>query len=840
MSNNGMGENGMSEKRKRESIDFARQSMRQNSLLAGAPVVGMALLVSVAVGVQARPVPQQGKTKPSTSKPSVKPSVSTDAGKAIFKQTCAACHGAEGQGTKQYARPLTGTRTLPELARYISQTMPPGPKKCPAPDAQKVAAYIYDAFYSPIAQARNSPARVALSRLTVRQYRGAVSDLIASFRPQGRNPKENATQGLHASYYKAKRFDNNERIVERTDGEVNFDFGTAGPVADKFEPHQFSIRWDGSVCAPDTGEYEFIVRTDHAARLWLNSAKKPFIDAWVKSGKDTEFRGSIYLLGGRTYPIRLEFTKSTQGVDDTAKKAGKPAPPAFVALAWKRPKQADEVIPARALTPAQSQEVFVSTTPFPPDDRSTGYERGNSVNKAWDEATTTAALETAAYITNNLRDITGIRDEAPDRKEKLQKFCEVFVNRAFRRPLTDDVTKTYIEKQFQATSDPAQAVKRVVVLTLLSPRFLYREAGSQKPDPYDVASRLSFALWDSIPDAELLRVASVGELETRDQVVKQAERMVNDPRAQFKLRGFFLQWLHIDLAPDLAKDKKKYPDFDAHVAADLRTSLDLTLDSVLNSDRADYRDLMLSDKVFLNGRLAKIYGVKLPADAPFQPVALDAGQRAGLLTHPYLLSTFAYLDTSSPIHRGVLLYRNVMGRVLQPPPAAVAPLPADLHPNMTTRQRVALQTKPEFCNGCHSKINTVGFTLEKFDALGRIRAEENGQPIDSSGSYEDRNGKLIRFAGPADLARFVANSNESHDAFVEKLFQNLIAQPVRAYGMDELPNLQHAFVSNEYNIRKLMVDIATDAARADLSNLNTPRKAPAPKPGGGKEVASGR
>ncbi len=814
---------------------------RKHLLLAGGPVVGLALLLTVAAGVQARPVPQEkkakteAKTETKTPTSTTKsPGIANAAGQAIFRQQCAACHGAEGQGTKVYTRPLTGTRTPGELVRYISTTMPPGPRHASLAEAQKVAPYIYDAFYSPIAQARSGPARVALSRLTVRQFRSAVSDLVTSFRPQ---QKRDATQGLHAIYYKARRFDNGEKVLERTDPEVSFDFGTAGPVADKFEPHQYSIRWEGSVAAPETGDYEFVVRTDQAMRLWVNDRKTPLIDAWVKSGKDTEFRGSLYLIGGRSYPLRLEFTKSTQGVDDTEKMKGKPSPPAFVALAWRRPKQADEVIPARALTPVSLSETFVPNTPFPPDDRSTGYERGNSVNKAWDEATTAAALETAAYVTGHLRELSGVPDEAKDRDARLQAFCQQFVTRAFRRPLTDDLTKTYIERQFKTANDPVTAVKRVVVLTLLSPRFLYREAGADKPDAYDIASRLSFALWDSIPDAELLRAASAGELTTREQVAHQAERMVNDPRTQFKLREFFLQWLRVDLSPDIAKDKKKYPDFDAHVAADLRTSLELTLDSVLNSDRADYRDLMLSDKVYLNGRLAKLYGVNLPADAPFQPVVLDNGQRSGILTHPYLLSSFAYLETSSPIHRGVLILRNVLGRTLQPPPAAVAPLPADLHPNMTTRQRVAMQTKPEFCNGCHGRINPLGFTLEAFDAIGRMRDKENGQPIDCTGAYEDRSGKVVKFADAKHLAQYVASSDEAHNAFVEKLFQNLIQQPVRAYGMQELPNLEHAFAAHEYNIRELLVDIATDAARADLSTAPTPPKT---RPGSGKEVAGNR
>lgn len=780
---------------------FVNKSSLGRLLLTASPVTGAALLLSMAAGLNA----PQTKTKQSAQTTKTPPT-----GQQIFRQQCASCHGVNGQGTKQYARPLTGSRSVKELTTYIAQSMPPGPRHCSAADAPRVAAYIFDTFYSPIAQARNNPVRVVLSRLTVRQFRNAVTDLVSGFRP---TRKPDATPGLHAEYFKARHFQNDERLVERTDPEVRFDFGQNGPIPDKFDPYQFSIRWTGSVMAPDTGEYEFIVHSDHAVRLWVNNQKQPLIDAWVKSGKDTEFHGSLFLVGGHAYPLRLEFSKSTQGVDDTEKQTARPIPKAFITLAWKRPKQAEEPVPARCLLPTQVSEAYVSKTPFPPDDRSTGYERGTSVNKAWDEATTAAALETTAYVTTHLRELSGVPDDAKDRTIRLQAFCRQFVERAFRRPLTAEVAQVYIDHQFKSETDPTAAVKRVVLLTLKSPRFLYREVGSEKPDAYDVASRLSFTLWDSLPDTELLKAAASGELNTTEQIARQAERMTNDPRAASKLHDFFLQWLKVEASPDLAKDAKKFPGFDAAVASDLRTSLELSLANVLDSERADFRELMLSDKVFLNGRLAKLYNVNLPADAGFQPVALDAGERAGLLTHPYLLASFAYVDTSSPIHRGVLIIRSLLGRVLQPPPAAFTPLPANLHPNLTTRQRVALQTKPAACSGCHSRINPLGFTLERFDAIGRVRMQENGQPIDCSGAYEESSGKTVKFAGARDLANYVANSDEAHAAFVEKLFQNLVKQPVRAYGTQTLPTLERAFTANNYNIRRLMAAIATETAR---------------------------
>src|SRR5262249_35995550 len=153
----------------------------------------------------------------------------------------------------------------------------------------------------------------------------------------------------------------------------------------------------------------FIVRTDHATRLWVNDPKRPLIDAWVKSGNDTEFRGSIFLLGGRAYPLRLEFSKAKQGVDDSKNKKDKkkPAVKAFINLEWKPPQGVVEVIPGRCLAPVRFPELFALTTPFPPDDRSAGYERGTAISKAWDAATTDAAIETAGYVLAHLNELAG-------------------------------------------------------------------------------------------------------------------------------------------------------------------------------------------------------------------------------------------------------------------------------------------------------------------------------------------------------------------------------------------------------------------------------------------------
>src|SRR5262249_39745782 len=162
----------------------------------------------------------------------------------------------------------------------------------------------------------------------------------------------------------------------------------------------------------------------------------------------TEYRASIFLLGGRAYPLRLEFSKAKQGVDDSkTNKAKPPEVKASVALEWKLPQRVAEVIPPHHLSPQSYPEAFVLATPFPPADRSVGYERGTSISQAWEQATTDAAIEVAGYVVTHLQELAGVKDGVPDRENGLREFCRRLAERAFRRPLTDEQKRLYVDRQ---------------------------------------------------------------------------------------------------------------------------------------------------------------------------------------------------------------------------------------------------------------------------------------------------------------------------------------------------------------------------------------------------------
>lgn len=714
-------------------------------------------------------------------------------GRAVYESRCVNCHGANGSGTTDVPMAIFGDRPTSDLADLVTRTMPNGsPDECTGDDARAVAEWMQQQFYSPEAQARLNPPRIELSRLTVSQYRNAIADLGTSFRWKIQPGTE---RGLKAEYFASRNFKGDKRKIERIDPAVSFSFGDATPEEGKFEKEEFSIRWKGSLIPRETGWYEFTVHTENGARLSVNDSMTPLIDAWVRSGSDTDFTGSRFLLEGRVYPIVLEWFKFKE-------------PTSSITLSWKSPHGVNEMIPAANLIPEDSPPIIVVETPFPPDDRSSGYERGTSVSKEWDEATTYAATEVADRIVASLPRLI---DNKGDRSEKLRTFATQFVERAFRRPLTDELRQTYIDSQFTAAKHPDEAIRRIVLLALKSPRFLYREP-TGADDQFDRASRLSFALVNSIPDLPLLDAAKNGKLADDKQIRDHAWRLVNDYRGRTRMLEFLRTWMNLERLQDIDKNVELFPDFTPELAADLRTSLELMLEQVVDADSADFQRLLLTDTIFMNGRMAKFYGVDLPDDAPFQEVKFEQDKRSGIISHPFILSGFAYMQTSSPIHRGVFMSRGILGRGIKPPPIAVAPTAPDLAPDLTTRERVTIQTSPDACANCHGLINSLGFALENFDAVGRYRDVEKQKAIDATGQYLQRNGEFVRFAGAPELAKFMARSDETRRAFTRQLFHYMVQQPILAYGPDSIAELSAFLVEHQYNLKHLAVEIACRSA----------------------------
>ncbi len=727
-------------------------------------------------------------------------------GAGIYKNLCAECHGKNGGGVPdEHEEPLVGDKSVESLAEIIHRSMPEdASEKCEGQDAKDVARYVYDSFYSKKARARNNPAEIELSRLTVRQYRNAVADLVGSF-VDGSKKRLGSKRGLKGSYHSTRRLSKKSFSFERVDPNIRFEFGQETPDPEDKKAEDFAIRWRGSVMVEETGKYEFIVKSENGFKLWVNSSDEPLIDGWVVSGGESRTRReTIRLLGGRAYPIRVDYFKYK---DESAS----------IDLRWKPPHKVEATIPQRQLIPRSVPSTLVVDRSFPPDDSSVGYPRGTSVSKAWIRATTFAAVEVASAVAKRLNEFADTKDSDPKRRQKIKAFCRRFVEKAFRRPLSETEERAIIDSQFKESEETETAVKRVVLMTLKSPRFLYLDREPFQTDSYDVASRLSFGIWDSLPDKALWRAAEQGQLSSPGTVALHARRMLRDRRAKSKLKAFFHHWLKLNQAHSLAKDDELFPKFDKELISDLRTSLDLFIDDILSGRKSNFRQLLLADEMYLNSRIAEFLGKDEGAPKEgFEKRSFDPKERAGVLTHPYLLAAFSYRDNTSPIHRGVFVTRQLLGRTLNPPPEAVEFKDSEFDPDLTMREKVAELTKADSCQNCHSVINPLGFSLEHYDAVGRFRNEDERKRLNAVSKYEGPDGNIETLTGARDLAEYIANDEQAQRGFIIQLFNWIVKQPVQAFGAGMLDELHAGFKKNDYDIRRLIVEIAKVSALREL------------------------
>lgn len=729
------------------------------------------------------------------------------AGAAIYKAKCLSCHGEHGEGVEDgYKKPLAGDASIGELAKLIAETMPEGePEECVADQAESVADYVHYAFYSEAARIRNRPPRIELTRLTATQLRQSLADLYAS---QSGIVEFTDKRGLTGEYFAGANQRRQNRKIERTDSTLEFDLGHDGP-GEGIDAKDFSIRWRGGILPDQTGSHQIVVRSSCAFIMYLGDYRREFINNRVQSGDKTEFRESVQLTAGRVYPLQIDFYQRKRKTEQ---------PPAKISLSWKGPSGIEEVIPVRNLLPVSAPAAFALQTKLPPDDRSYGFERGSSVDSQWDQSTTDAALEFAGSAVAELwpRYKSRHRNDPNESREILRTFLAELVETAFRGPMDDESRKRFVDDQVDAEVDDGDAIRRSLLVSLKSPRFLYPRLDGDRAKSQRAANRLALTLWDSIPgDAWIKQEVARDRLETEQQIRAAANRMINDFRTRDKTRDLVYQWLGLSQLGKITKDPNHFPQFDDRLIGDLQKSFDAFVEHVIWRDESRFQDLFLADWSYTTDRMAQFYGdawAKGEGDAALVKTAEPDDKRAGILTHPYLMSGLAYRDSTSPVHRGVFLTRHVLGRTIRPPKEAFTPLSPDLHPDLTTRERVHLQTSPASCQVCHIKINGLGFTLENFDAVGRYRESEGERPIDASGRYTNRSEKTIQFVGARELADFVSQSEDAQRAFVSRAFLHLVKQPPAAFGAETLGNLLNHFRDSNYNIKSLLVEIAVVAA----------------------------
>ena len=365
-----------------------------------------------------------------------------------------------------------------------------------------------------------------------------------------------------------------------------------------------------------------------------------------------------------------------------------------------------------------------------------------------------------------------------------KKVLSTMARRAYRRAVTDaDLTipmKLYHDGREAGGFDAG--IERGLRALLVSPEFLFRvekdPAGVQPNTAYklndlELASRLSFFLWSSIPDDELLDLGIRGKLREPGVMEKQVKRMLADSRAQAMITSFADQWLYLRNLDAIIPDARAFPDYDDNLRQSMKKETELFFGSIMNEDR-NVLDLIRADYSFINERLAKHYGVPKVYDSYFRRVTFDpASGRGGLLGQGAILTVTSYPDRTSVVIRGKWILSNIVGSPPPPPPPNVPPL----KPNgatgkvLTMRERMAMHRQNQPCAGCHRLMDNVGFSLENFDAVGRYRVNDQDNKIDPAGFLPDG----VQFSGVDGLKKAVLTRPE--------LFVGTVAEKMLIYSL---------------------------------------------------------
>jgi hypothetical protein len=364
--------------------------------------------------------------------------------------------------------------------------------------------------------------------------------------------------------------------------------------------------------------------------------------------------------------------------------------------------------------------------------------------------------------------------------------------RAWRRPVQASEVEPYLAvvgAAVAAEQTPDAAIALGVEALLLSPQFLFhleldpapRSAAPHALTDHELASRLSYALWSTMPDDDLRRAADRGALHQPAELAAQVRRMLASPRAAAFVRDFVGQWLLTRRLPGHDVDRRTFKGFDRELRAGLQEETERFFHAFVLEERP-IKELLTADFTFVNDRVAKHYG--LPDGGPeFQRASLAATARRGLLTQASVLTVTSFPERTSPVKRGIWVLEQLLCEEILPPPMDVQPLEAQLEGvvdkderdairNRTLRERLEDHRADVSCAACHKIIDPIGFGLESFDAVGVQRTEDNGHPIDSEGKLPDGR----HFSGPVELATLLANDDRFERCFTDRLLTYVLGR----------------------------------------------------------------
>jgi hypothetical protein len=406
-----------------------------------------------------------------------------------------------------------------------------------------------------------------------------------------------------------------------------------------------------------------------------------------------------------------------------------------------------------------------------------------------------------------------------------RKIVSSLARRAYRRPITPEEANklTGLVATAQSKGDSfEEGLVQAMQAMLVSPHFLFRLEQDRRPpggqgrklaeaddihliSQHELASRLSYFLWSSMPDDELLRLADEQALRKPGVLAAQVQRMLRDPKSGALSENFGGQWLELRKLESVKPDKDRFPEFEEYLRMSMRRETELFFENIMRRDRSVI-DFIDADYSFLNERLARFYKIPNVTGPEFRQVALPSdAQRGGILTQASVLTVSSYATRTSPVLRGKWILENILASPPPPPPADVPNLDeAKIGSTMTMRQQLEEHRKNATCAACHSRMDPLGFGLENFNAIGQWRTQDGKFPVDSSGTLPD--GRT--FQGPQELKQIL---KADRDAFArgltEKLLTYALGRGLERYDRPVVKKIAARAAADNYKFSSLTLEI---------------------------------
>ena len=753
--------------------------------------------------------------------------------RALLDRYCVTCHNEKLRTAElvlaglDVGNPGEAAETWEKVVRKLRAGQMP-PARAPRPDKPA-----YDAFISYLeteldgwAAAHPNPGRSGARRLNRAEYTNAIRDLLAvEFDGDSLLPADDSRYG----------FDNNadvlaisplllERYISAAKKISRLAVGDPAtlPVFESFEVPKYYMQEDRREETLPFGSrggmairYHFPVDGEYVVKVRLHRNSREYIRGLVEPHQlDVRLDGKriqLFTIGG-------ERRGKSAGIFSSAG-LGDPAQEEYERSA---DEQLEVRFPARAgprqVTVAFLKETFVPEGPLQP--RLTQYDFAQY--KGGEPAVASVAI-------GGPFDVQGI-GESPSREKILicrptareeEDSCAATIltslaRRAYRRPVTDEDLQVLLGFYRSGSSaDGFEAgIRSALERILVGPEFLFRIESDPDNAPtgtahrindLELASRLSFFLWSSIPDDELLAVAVQGRLHEPAVLEQQLRRMLADARSKSLVENFAGQWLFLRNLRSMSPDPDVFPYFDDNLREAFQKETELFFESMLREDRP-VSDLLTANYTFVNERLARHYGIPNIYGSHFRRVTLDDQNRAGLLGQGSILTVTSHANRTSPVVRGKWVLDNLLGAPPPPPPANVPQLrePGEDGRALTMRQRMEEHRANPVCASCHRLMDPIGFSLENFDAIGRWRTMDSGTPIDPSGELPDG----TRFTGPLELREALLTRREEFVSTVtERLLTYALGRGVEHYDAPAIRSIVRAAESGDYRWSSLFLGV---------------------------------